>query len=109
MHRSPPRARLTQSEGSRRCLHHRHDLGSSRARRFQLRQRSRSSAVVLITPSPTRRGLLASSHEVAQYLSMTVALDHAHRFVEAPKANRPIHSDAIKRVAVLVARVIGTR
>jgi len=40
---------------------------------------------------------------------MTSALDHAHRVVAAPKANRPIHSDAIKRVAALVARVIGIR
>jgi hypothetical protein len=65
--------------------------------------------VVLKTPSPTAVGRVAWSHGVAQYLSMTVGLDHAHRVVEAPKANRPIHSDAIKRVALLVARVIGTR
>lgn len=65
--------------------------------------------MVLITLSSTAVGRLASSHGVAQYLSVNLTLDHAHRFVEAPKANPPIHSDAIKRVAVLVARVIGTR
>ena len=94
-HASQPLSRsLPQLEGQHHRLNHRYDFGSSMARRFRLRRRSRTSAVVLIAPSLTRTGPVASSLEVAQYRSMTVALDQMHRFVDAPKANRAVENDA---------------
>jgi len=63
--------------------------------------------LVLITLPSTAVGGLASRHRAAQYLSMTLGLDHVLRFVETLEANRAIDRDARKRCALPGARHRG--
>ena len=98
---------LATMAGQRRCLIDRHFLWSTKAAplgAFCARRRARPA--VLITLS-SALGRLASPHGAAQYLSMTLGLDHVLRFVEAPEANRAIDRDARERFAVSGARHRG--